>query len=160
MVNCHSHVQEQSCGRILPMTFQIPSLMYATMAQSSLHRMSLLNRPPKQYVLEAEVSGLIATSLRHLRQELEGNDSQAKSALLDTIRTLCVCEIYSGKADGSWRIHVEGAKALIESNNEATNGVIFAGGLVHWLPARWYSSVESLAAITYRKWFRNSEFLD
>lgn len=147
MVNCHSHVQEQSCGRILPMSLQVPSLMYATMALSSLHRMSLLTHPPKHYFLEAEVTNLISASLRHLRQELESNNAQASHASLDTIRNLCVCEIYSGKADRSWRIHAEGAKALIESLKEATTGLVPES--IHWLTARWYSSVESLAAITY-----------
>lgn len=147
-MNSHSYIREQSCGLILPMAVQSPSLMFATMALASLHRFSLLREPPRDFSLEPEVSNLISTSLQCLRLELDVQNITAKAALLETIRTLCVCEIYSGKADASWRIHVEGAKALIESSSETRQEIL--SDSTHWLTVTWYSSVESLTALTQR----------
>ncbi|EXJ93262.1 hypothetical protein A1O1_01653 [Capronia coronata CBS 617.96] len=129
------------------------------MALSSLHRMTIINGASTQFIPETMVANLMSLSLQRLRQELqETRNLEARLALLHTIKTLCTCEIYSGKADTAWRIHVEGAKALIESTAKhfakefATTDA--AGNKLQrqqdWLTSRWYFSVEALAALTRR----------
>ncbi|RFU25054.1 hypothetical protein B7463_g11285, partial [Scytalidium lignicola] len=152
MIASHPHIREQACSHILPMVFQIPSLMYATIALSALHHSTLLNDVPDKFIPEEDVRDLLSMSLRHLRQELQNNDPQKREALLNTVRTLCVCEIYSGKADCSWRIHVDGARAILESTQ--TLDKHFTEKPRNWLTARWYESMEALSSLTNRHSFR------
>lgn len=147
MIASHPYLREWACHKIFPMMSQIPSLMYATMALSALHRSALLNDTPGQFIPEALVVDLLSLSLRHLRQELQDNDPTFRQPLLHTIRTLCVCEIYSGKADSSWRVHVDGARVILKSiqcsdqrHQEPSD----------WLITKWYSSIEALSALTSR----------
>lgn len=148
MVASHSQLRDQICHQILPMATQIPSLMYGTLALSALHRLTLLNGLPDEFIPEAMVSNLMSRSLKHLRNELQANDPRSRHLALHTIRTICVAEIYSGKADSSWRVHVDGAKAILDamkstvdrSDSEQTS----------WLTSRWYSSIEALTALTNR----------
>lgn len=148
MIASHTHLREQICQQILPMALHIPSLMYATMALSALHRTTLLNQLPNRFIPEAMVSELVSTSLGHLRRELQNQNSTERQLLLHTIRTLCVCEIYSGKADSSWRVHVDGARAILDSVRSNNGG--FGPDSDQWLTERWYSSIEALSAVTIR----------
>lgn len=161
MIAPHAYVRDRICHEIVPMAFQTPALMYSILALSSLHQTSLLNDVPKTFVPETLTTNFISLSLRHLHQELQGiTNAEGRHALLQTIRMLCLCEIYSGKADKSWRVHVKGAKTIIESTskqlvgNRATkldnsdpdpdpdvdNSFLF----------RWYFSVEALTSLTNR----------
>jgi hypothetical protein len=66
-----------------------------------------------------------------------------------TIRTLAVCEIHSGKADArSWRAHVEGAKALLETARYIPSTYSTEERESQWLVDSWYESIESLTALT------------
>ncbi|KAH8811009.1 fungal-specific transcription factor domain-containing protein [Xylogone sp. PMI_703] len=143
----HAHIREQACRQILSMALQIPSLMYATMALSALHQSTLLNGVPDHFIPEEVVRDLSCMSLRHLRRELQSNDANIREYLLNTVRTLCVCEIYSGKADSSWRIHVDGARAILESLQQTQDKYIKEEPR-NWLIARWYESMEALSALT------------
>ena len=155
----HAHIRDQICHGILPKAFQIPSLMYSILALSSLHRTSLLNDAPKTFVPEAPTTNYIALSLRHLHQELQATmNAEARNALLQTIRMLCLCEIYSGKADKSWRVHVEGAKTIIESTAKSIAGKNAVDTIKSNLDRavdnsflfQWYFSVEALMSLTNR----------
>ncbi|KAK5046053.1 hypothetical protein LTR84_008510 [Exophiala bonariae] len=130
------------------MAIQIPSLMYGTLALSALHRFTLLNTVPETFTPEAMISNLMSRSLKHLREELKTHSPQSRHLLLHTIRTLCVCEIYSGKADSAWRIHVDGARAILSSMQSASRQSETDGE--RWLTSRWYSSMEALTALTDR----------
>lgn len=148
MIASHAHLREQICSQIMPMILHIPSLLYATMALSGLHYSTLINGLPQRFVPEALVSNLINASLRHLRVELETPDAEFKRNLLHTVRTLCVCEIYSGKADSSWRIHVDGARAIVHSADPNNS---LSDSKQHWVASRWYRSIEALSALTDTK---------
>ncbi|KAF7592008.1 hypothetical protein BBP40_000788 [Aspergillus hancockii] len=131
------------------MILQIPSLMFATIARSALHLNALRRTASDDFTMEDDVSSFIASSLQCLRHELQTEDPKTRYSLLPTIRTLFICEIYSGKADNSWRVHMEGAKALIESTRaDISKGTIESDAAHHWVSIRWYESVQSLTALT------------
>lgn len=148
MVASHTQLREQICQQILPMAIQIPSLMYGTLALSALHRFTLLNGVPDRFTPEVMISNLMSRSLEHLRKELETGSPQSRHLLLHTIRTLCVCEIYSGKADSAWRVHVDGARAILLSIGSMIG--LSEDDEQSWLTSRWYSSMEALIALTDR----------
>ncbi|KEF51602.1 uncharacterized protein A1O9_12237 [Exophiala aquamarina CBS 119918] len=155
MVASHSRLREQICQQILPMAMQIPSLMYGTLALSALHRFTLLNEVPDGFTPEVMVSNLMSRSLKHLREELGTGSPRSRLLLLHTIRTLCVCEIYSGKADSAWRIHVDGARAILISMRSMIG--LSEDDEQGWLTSRWYSSMEALTALTHRGTIHGTE---
>jgi hypothetical protein len=155
LIVSHSNVRDQLCGLIIPLALGSQSLLYATMALSALHRTTLLNGTPPGFKLEGEIADLMSLSLRHLRQELQQTRGEARIRLLHTIRMLCTCEIFSGKADTSWRVHVQGAKAIIQSastKNTSTEVGTYASHNVceraDWLTSSWFFCIEALTALT------------
>lgn len=144
----HTSVREQAC-QILPVALETPSLLYATLAFSALHLSTLGGSESGDeggVVSDTLVADILATSITHLRQELEDKDPTSTStpALLYTVKTLCLFEIYSGKHDSSWRAHLKGARALLTT----TTGLITTNQSGEWLIARWYISIEALSALT------------
>jgi hypothetical protein len=149
---CHAHIQTRICRLIVPMALQTPSLLYATMALSALHRSTLIDGMPMNFDLDELVSSFMASSLQNLRHELQAKEGISKYALLATIRTLCVCEIHSGRADArSWRVHVEGAIALLGTTRAISGTSPVDDGESQWLIGSWYASIESLMALTTRR---------
>lgn len=137
------------------MAVETPSLMYAVLTSSAMDRLTRLNGYTNNFMPETLISELMSTSLRHLREELEKKDRGGRQALLHTIKTLCIAEIYSGKADSSWRVHIDGARAVLESM--CSHDDWFRSGPDYWLTGKWYPSIEALAALTDRgftKWPR------
>lgn len=134
------------------MALQTPSLFYATMALSALHQSTLVDGMAMNFDLDALVSSFMASSLQNLRHELQVKEGISKYALLTTIRTLCVCEIHSGRADArSWRAHVEGAIALLETTRAMPDTISTDDRESQWLVDSWYASIESLMALTTRR---------
>ncbi|KFY23422.1 hypothetical protein V493_05855 [Pseudogymnoascus sp. VKM F-4281 (FW-2241)] len=122
------------------------------MALSALHRLTLADGMPMNLNRDALVSSLMASSLASLRHELQAKEGVSKYALLTTIRTLCVCEIHSGEAyAGSWRVHVEGAIALLETIRAIPDITSADERESQWLVDSWYASIESLMALTTRR---------
>ncbi|KFX95283.1 hypothetical protein O988_05863 [Pseudogymnoascus sp. VKM F-3808] len=149
---CHAYIQTRICRLIIPMALQTPSLLYATMALSALHRSTLIDGMPTNFDVDALVSSFMASSLQNLRHELQSKEGVSKYALLTTIRTLCVCEIHSGRADaGSWRVHVEGAIALLGTTRAMSDTSSSEDRESQWLIDSWYESIESLMALTTRR---------
>ncbi|KFZ00341.1 hypothetical protein V500_01084 [Pseudogymnoascus sp. VKM F-4518 (FW-2643)] len=122
------------------------------MALSALHRSTLIDGMPTNFDLDALVSSFMASSLQNLRHELQAKEGVSKYALLTTIRTLCVCEIHSGRADArSWRVHVEGAIALLGTTRAMSDISSADDRESQWLIDSWYASIESLMALTTRR---------
>lgn len=142
----HRYVRDQTCRELIPLAFEKPSLRFAVMALAALHRTALLSDVVQNSVPDPFVSQLITDSLRHLRMDLNNPSRGSAEVILKTIKTLCTCEIYTGKADSSWRVHVVGAKALIDSTHAAGQGSRSEDRLT----SQWYQSVEALAALTTR----------
>lgn len=145
MISSHSYIRDQICRDILPMVHQSDSLLYATMAFSALHRSTLTNALPDQYIPEDLISHLITTSIRCLRRDLEVPEYPTQP-LLHTVRTLCHCEIYSGRANSSWRVHVKGAGAIFAEI--ASRRDLDRSEYSFWLWSRWFLSIQALTAVT------------
>ncbi|KAH8646228.1 fungal-specific transcription factor domain-containing protein [Xylariales sp. PMI_506] len=150
--SAHARIQQRICGIVVPMALETPSLLYATVALSDLHR-STLQHDGHGFDLDKHLSGLIARSLRCLRDELQPGRNTNRYAMLVAIRTLCIFEIHSGRAaPGSWRVHMEGAKALLAASRKASERTDAASGPgePQWLVERWFASIESFSALTNR----------
>ncbi|KAJ5459593.1 uncharacterized protein N7458_001145 [Penicillium daleae] len=145
MISSHAYIRDQICRDILPMVHQSDSLLYATMAFSALHRSTLTNALPDQYIPEDLISHLISASIRCLRRDLEV-PKYPTQPLLHTIRTLCHCEIYSGRANSSWRVHVNGAGAIFAEI--ASRRDLDRSEYSFWLWSRWFLSIQALTAVT------------
>ncbi|KAL3423142.1 hypothetical protein PVAG01_04889 [Phlyctema vagabunda] len=145
ITSCHPQIQADFCSFLLPMAVNYPPLLSALMALSAIHRNSL-------YDSDTEPTNIIAlktASITKLRNELlspNKPDTRLKNSVLATALTLCMCEIHSGADQPrSWRLHLEGAKALIGSK---TKTEIDDPNGENSLLARWYVSIEALAALT------------
>ncbi|OQE16780.1 hypothetical protein PENSTE_c023G06002 [Penicillium steckii] len=144
-ISSSAYIRDQICQTILPMTHQSDSLLYATMAFAALHRYTLLNELPAQFMPENLVANLIAFSMRCLRRDLE-TPGYPVQPLLHTIRTLCHCEIFSGRASSSWRVHVNGAGAMFAEI--ASRRHLDESEYSFWLWSRWFWSIQALSATT------------
>jgi hypothetical protein len=140
ITSCHPQIQVDFCQLLIPIALEYPALLSAILALSSIHKTSL-------YQPQGEPNEIIThktSSIIKLRSDLSQPNERMRTAALATILTLCMCEIHSG-ADKprSWRLHLEGAKALIASISEDANPTSASS-----LLRRWYTSIEALAAIT------------
>ncbi|KAK5112064.1 hypothetical protein LTR85_011645 [Meristemomyces frigidus] len=128
------------------------------MALSALHRATPVDGNPTSFTQDSLVSSLIASSIESLRSELQDESGPSKYALVLTIRTLAVCEIHSGKSDAySWRVHVEGAKALLQTVAAAQGTASPDDPELQWLVDTWYGSIESLMALTTTRGLTKSQ---
>ncbi|EED14838.1 conserved hypothetical protein [Talaromyces stipitatus ATCC 10500] len=146
MLMSHTSLRDQAC-QILPVALETPSLLYATLAFSALHLSTLVNDDYSgngSLMCGTPAEDILASSITHLRQELnDKNTTTNTTGLLHTVKTLCLFEIYSGKYDSSWRAHLKGARALLQ-----TRGLVPTNQLGGWLISRWYISIEALSAVT------------
>jgi hypothetical protein len=73
-----------------------------------------------------------------------------RDAILATALTLCMCEIHSGAdVPRSWRLHLEGANAILSSLTPSTSiSTPAAPNSQTGLLERWYTSIAALAAIS------------
>lgn len=148
MLMSHKSIRGQAC-QILPVALQTPSLMYATLAFSALHLSTLGDPESKNKLIpDSSVTDILANSITHLRHELGTEDAINRPALLHTVKTLCLFEIYSGRNDSSWRAHLKGARALLNASPFGTTSHLSFSGPGAWLLKRWYVSIEALSALT------------
>lgn len=144
VTSCHSGMQQEICQMIVPMALQTPSLLYATMALSTIHLESL-NNHLGTVKTAPDIARLMARSLEYFQLELQVPARQGSEALLATARTLCLAEIHSGATQpNTWRAHVEGAKALMSTTTQSLHTPITA--FRKYLD-RWYRSIVALTAL-------------
>ncbi|EED24109.1 C6 finger domain protein, putative [Talaromyces stipitatus ATCC 10500] len=144
VTSCHSGMQQEICQMIVPMALQTPSLLYATMALSAIH-LEALNNHSGTVKAAPDIARLMARSLEHFRLELQDSSRKGSDALLATARTLCLAEIHSGAIQpNTWRAHVEGAKALMNTTSQSSNTP--ATAFRKYLD-RWYRSIVALTAL-------------
>lgn len=141
--SCHSGMQTEICKMIVPMALQTPSLLYATMALSAIH-LEALNMKNETVKSLPDIARLMARSLEHFRTALQDSNFISFDALLATARTLCLAEIHSGAIHpNTWRVHVEGAKALMSASEANSN----TNDSLRKYLIRWYRSIVSLTAL-------------
>ncbi|KIY00944.1 uncharacterized protein Z520_03610 [Fonsecaea multimorphosa CBS 102226] len=148
----HTIVHREVCELILPMALCNPALLHATLALAAIHRNSLTSTTENEMDGRAQrlVTQLMATSIRHLRHELQDPRSSPLAAKVATTRTLFLCEAISGSHSlRAWRAHFQGARALLSSRERSFDDV---GGFEQdpslLFLQRWYKITEALVAIT------------
>lgn len=120
-------------------------LLSALLALSAIHLNTLYPGPssPQQ---GNEIISLKASSITQLRADILRQPTQStRDVVLATALMLCMCEIHSGADQPrSWRLHLEGAKAILSSATSSATDPTSQAGLLE----RWYTSIEALAAIS------------
>jgi Fungal specific transcription factor domain len=152
ITSCHPSIQTSFNELLLPMAISYPPLLSALMALSAIHRNSLYTTSSAPIAQSTEIIYLKASSITQLRSDLllpTQRQSPMRDAVLATALTLCMCEIHSG-ADlpRSWRLHLEGAKAILSSLTTTSHSSPAIPTSQSGLLERWYTSIEALAAIS------------
>ncbi|KAF4973190.1 hypothetical protein FSARC_442 [Fusarium sarcochroum] len=127
------------------MSFREPSLLYAVMAFAAGHLEAIGRLPGNSQHL---IDRLHWNSIRHLRQLLGDSDSLSQAVALATTRTLCQAQIYGGTS--LWRIHLDGARAILESSH-VSNQLNLGGSRDHVnseFLSSWFNNAEALAALS------------
>ncbi|KAJ4322441.1 hypothetical protein N0V84_004797, partial [Fusarium piperis] len=135
-----SYARTQICHFLVPMSMQQPSLLYAIMAFAAVH-LEASGRLPKG--TGRLIDTLQSTSIRHLRQLLTDEDPIAQAAALATARTLCQAQIYGATA--SWRVHLNGARAILESSHFSS---CWCSSINADFLSSWFNNAEALAALS------------
>ncbi|KIV84589.1 hypothetical protein, variant [Exophiala sideris] len=103
------------CTSLVPMalaTSHGPHLLSAVLLAAATHQNALTRRK-----CEIDSSKLLQTCLRHLRRQDLGHSADLDNIAIATSLTLCLVDIMSGcPKDPSWRTHLKGALALLDSS--------------------------------------------
>ncbi|KAF4452835.1 putative cytochrome P450 4ac1 [Fusarium austroafricanum] len=126
------------------MSFREPSLLYAVMAFAAVHLDGIGQLPGNSQRL---IDSLHWASISHLRQLLSDPDSTAQAVALATTRTLCQAQIYGGTS--LWRVHLNGARAILESSRIEKDSTSSPHESVSTeFLASWFHNAEALASLS------------
>ncbi|KAI8661101.1 hypothetical protein NCS55_00979300 [Fusarium keratoplasticum] len=139
------HGQRLFCNTIVPLALQTPSLLYATLAYSAAQQAGLQRNAA---TLDMSISRYVGMSLSAFQNELPRRACSNKASLLAASLMLCLVSVSSGDVQPrSWRVHAEGAKALLASIHASSLGISSELEAIITFLSRWYLSLESLTAI-------------
>lgn len=145
------HGQRLFCNIILPIALQSPAVLYSTLAYSAAQQAGLrMSAAPT--AVDPRVSKYVDLSISSFQTELLRASGTGQASLLAASLLLCLVSVSSGEIrSGAWRIHAEGAKALLSSihssNANFSNGSAELEAIVRFL-SRWCLGIESLTSIT------------
>ncbi|PGH00859.1 hypothetical protein AJ80_09111 [Polytolypa hystricis UAMH7299] len=167
-ISCHHVAQHELCSALVPMALQTPHLLAALLSLAATHRVSLGQEQDQR-----ELESLNSTSLKLLQNVLSRTTTQANTtttqlddAVVATTLTLCMSDIVShGQRPRSWRLHLQGAAALIaahmenittttntttttnnnnSNNNNPPETTLSSTTALLW---RWYLSIETISLL-------------
>ncbi|KAM5381905.1 hypothetical protein ACJZ2D_002895 [Fusarium nematophilum] len=136
----------------MPLALQSPPLLYATSAYSAAQKAGLLTTTAGG-VTDSSIARYVGISLSAFQAELVRGGCISKASLLAASLMLCLVRVSSGDIQsGSWRVHAEGAKALLASVHRSGLAMLSGPGakleaIIKFL-SRWYLNLESLTSIT------------
>ncbi|KAK8070185.1 hypothetical protein PG994_006801 [Apiospora phragmitis] len=115
-LSCHPSVHEDLCRGLIPATLHSPQLLSACLALSAA---GILSRGLSEVdgVAISRILGHLQTSgLSLLRTALEAG--QMNETTLATCLIWCLTDVFTYRqgASSSWRIHLQGIKAILDSN--------------------------------------------
>ncbi|KAK2781085.1 hypothetical protein FQN52_001807 [Onygenales sp. PD_12] len=142
-LSCHKAAQRDFCSVLLPMALQTPHLLVAILSLAATHRVSL---GLEQNQIQLDL--LKAASLSQLKDVLAQPEPALNDATVATTLTLCMTDVVShGRSPDSWRIHLQGAAAMISEHLQSViaspNSLTFATSLL-W---RWFFSIETVSLL-------------
>ncbi|KAK5390012.1 hypothetical protein LTR20_010836 [Exophiala xenobiotica] len=127
-------------------------LLSAILMASTVHR-GALGSPQH----ETRLSSLYQTSITHLLRQKLGEDEDSDQIYIATALILCLTEILAGgKKLGSWKLHLQGAAALIESNRSRVSAVSKSMSPTMRFLWRWCRSLEVIACLSGRPFLKSS----
>lgn len=143
-LSCHPLIQHNFCEVLVPMALQTPHLLAALLGLTATHCASIGLKQS-----QAQIDFLHLTSLKRLQAVLSQPSNCVDDAVVATILTLCTSDIIScGQSHGSWRLHLQGAAAVIGNHwprpEESPNSHASATSLL-W---RWFLSLEALSFLS------------
>ncbi|SPJ74522.1 uncharacterized protein FTOL_04253 [Fusarium torulosum] len=125
------------------MSFREPSLLYAIMAFAAVHLDAIGKLPGDPQRL---IDSLHWASIRQLRRLLEDPDPVSQAVALATTRTLCQAQIYGGTS--LWRVHLNGARAILESTHARNTIIKDSDQPAHAdFLSSWFNNAQALAAL-------------
>ncbi|KLJ05323.1 hypothetical protein EMPG_11195 [Blastomyces silverae] len=142
-LSCHKVVQQDFCAVLVPMALQTPYLLVALLNLAATHRVSL---GIEQNLTELDL--LSSTSLNQLQSVLSQPNFHLDDAMIATTLTLCFTEIVShGRSPGSWRLHLQGAAAMISEHLKTVKVPLDSLPSATSLLWRWYFSMETVSLL-------------
>ncbi|KKZ63838.1 hypothetical protein EMCG_01858 [[Emmonsia] crescens] len=142
-LSCHRVVQQDFCAVLVPMALQTPYLLVSLLNLAATHRMSLGLEQSS-----TELDLLNAASLNQLRNVLSQPKFHLDDATIATTLTLCITEIVShGRSPGSWRLHLQGAAAMISEHLKKVQSPLDSLSSATSLLWRWYFSMETVSLL-------------
>ncbi|EGE86801.2 C6 finger domain-containing protein [Blastomyces dermatitidis ATCC 18188] len=142
-LSCHKVVQQDFCAVLVPMALQTPYLLVALLSLAATHRVSL---GIEQNLTELDL--LSTTSLNQLQNVLSQPNFHLDDATIATTLTLCFTEIVSdGRSPGSWRLHLQGAAAMISEHLKTVKVPLDSLPSATSLLWRWYFSMETVSLL-------------
>ncbi|OJD11566.1 hypothetical protein AJ78_07689 [Emergomyces pasteurianus Ep9510] len=142
-LSCHKAAQQDFCTVLVPMALETPCLLAALLNLAATHRVSLGLEQSS-----TELDLLRAASLNQLRNEISQAEFQLDDATIATVLTLCITEIVShGRSPGSWRLHLQGAAAMISEHLKKIKPSLDSLSNATSLLWRWYFSMDTVALL-------------
>lgn len=149
LTTCNSHGQAMICQMLVPKALKSPALLNALLTVAAVHKKSLTPSALERNSLGHAIRNLTQTSLQAFQIELNHSEPQKQTTLVAVALFLCEQSLHGAHADPkSWRAHMEGTKAILDSiNKDEIRGD--DRDLLEF-SRRWYRAVESLAALSPR----------
>jgi hypothetical protein len=147
LTTCNSHGQAMICQMLVPKALNSPALLNALLTVAAVHKKSLTPSALERNSLGHAIRNLTQTSLQAFQIELNHSEPQKQTTLVAVALCLCEQALHGAHADAkSWRAHMEGTKAILDSiNKDEVRGD--DRDLLEF-SRRWYRAVESLAALS------------
>ncbi|KAK8045464.1 hypothetical protein PG993_005488 [Apiospora rasikravindrae] len=115
-LSCHPSVHQDLCRGLVPATLHSPQLLSACLALSAAGILSRGLSEVDGVAISRIIGHLQSSGLSLLRTALEAG--QMNETILATCLIWCLTDVFTYRqgASSSWRIHLQGIKAILDSN--------------------------------------------
>ncbi|OAQ87294.1 C6 finger domain-containingprotein [Purpureocillium lilacinum] len=114
-LSCHPAIHEDLCRGLIPVALDSPHLLSACLALSAAGFLSRGLSEVEGIEISRVLGHLQHSGLALLRSALDSR--QSNETLLVTCLIWCLADVFAcGQGGSSWRIHLQGIKALIDGN--------------------------------------------
>ncbi|KAH7146331.1 fungal-specific transcription factor domain-containing protein [Dactylonectria macrodidyma] len=114
-LSCHQSINEDLCKGLLPAMLQSPLLLSAGLALSAAGFSSRGLTEVDGVDIFRVIEHLQSSGLALLRTALASG--QMDEVVLATCLTWCLADVFAGRQESSWHIHLQGVKAILGSDH-------------------------------------------
>lgn len=149
IISCHQDVRNNLCRAVIPMAMEEPCLLSAVLAVSGNYFIS--SGASSSHVDPTLIANLSNSSIAGLRSAFN-KQAPVTAATLATAMFLCLYDIHSGiGATGSWRVHFQGARAIMSSLGHSSAVLYSKNQRTSWrILAQMYISIELIGSLTIK----------